>query len=85
MTLLYYYVLLVLGCEKLLRCEKYVELLDVFNGSKSKILVYNKKDDDPHLEIRMFVNVRKLYIWEMYLAQPVSMKWCLMVSRNLIV
>ena len=33
-------------------CEKYAKLHDVlFNGSKSKILVYNKKDADPHVEI----------------------------------
>ena len=33
-------------------CEKYAKLHDVlFNGSKSKLLVYNKKDGDPHCEI----------------------------------
>ena len=33
-------------------CEKYAKLHDVlFNGSKSKLLVYNKKDADPHCEI----------------------------------
>ena len=33
-------------------CEKYAKLHDVlFNGSKSKLLVYNKKDADPHFEI----------------------------------
>ena len=50
---LYYYVLLVLVCEKMTEvCEKYVKLHDVlFNGSKNKLLVYNKKDADPHCEI----------------------------------
>ena len=49
---LYYYVLLVLGCKKIEKCEKYARLHDVlFNGSKSKILVYIKKDADPHFEI----------------------------------
>ena len=33
-------------------CEKYAKLHDVlFNGSKSKLLVYNKKDANPHFEI----------------------------------
>ena len=33
-------------------CEKYAKLHDVlFNGSKSKLLVYNKKDADIHFEI----------------------------------
>ena len=33
-------------------CEQYARLHDVlFNGSKSKLLVYNKKDTDPHFEI----------------------------------
>ena len=33
-------------------CAKYAKLHDVlFNGSKSKLLVYNKKDADPHCEI----------------------------------
>ena len=33
-------------------CEKYAKLHDVlFSGSKSKLLVYNKKDADPHCEI----------------------------------
>ena len=33
-------------------CEKYAKLHDVLlNGSKSKLLVYNKKDADPHFEI----------------------------------
>ena len=33
-------------------CEKYAKLHGVlFNGSKSKLLVYNKKDADPHCEI----------------------------------
>ena len=46
-------VLLVLGCKKMIEvCEKYTKLHDVlFNGSKSKLLVYNKKDVDPHFEI----------------------------------
>ena len=33
-------------------CEKYAKLHDVlFSGSKSKLLVYNKKDADPHFDI----------------------------------
>ena len=49
----YYYVLLVLGCEKSIEvCEKYAKLHDVlFNGSISKLFVYNKKDADLRFEI----------------------------------
>ena len=32
-------------------CEKYAKLHDVFNGTKSKILIYNKKDADPHFKV----------------------------------
>ena len=33
-------------------CEKHAKLHDVlFNGSTSKLLVYSKKDADPHFEI----------------------------------
>ena len=41
------------GLRKIIEvCEKYAKLHDVlFNGSKSKQLVYNKKDADPHFEI----------------------------------
>ena len=67
-------------------CEKYAKLHDVlFNGPKSKILVYNE-DADPHFEINgTDVSICEKYIWEMYLAQQISTKWYLMVSRNLIV
>ena len=39
--------------EKIIEvCEKYAKLHNVlFNGTKSKVLVYNKKDADPHFEI----------------------------------
>ena len=59
----------------------------LFNRSKSKLLVYNKKDADPHFEINGadVSTCEKLHIWDMYWAQPISMKWCLMVPRNLIV
>ena len=41
------------GLRKIIEvCEKYAKLHDVLlNGSKSKTLVYNKKDADPHCEI----------------------------------
>ena len=52
-----YYIILLCptssGFQKIIEvCEKYVNLHDVlFNGSKSKILVYDKKDADPRFEI----------------------------------
>ena len=41
------------GLRKMIEvCEKYAKLQDVLlNGSKSKLIVYNKKDADPHFEI----------------------------------
>ena len=41
------------GLRKIIEvCEKYPKLHDVlFNESKCKIFVYNKKDADPHFEI----------------------------------
>ena len=41
------------GLRKIIEvCEKHAKLYDVlFNGSKSKLLVYNKKDADPLFEI----------------------------------
>ena len=38
------------GLRKMIEvCEKYAKVHDVlFNRSKSKLLVYNKKDADPH-------------------------------------
>ena len=51
--ILYCYVLLVLGYQQILRCvKKYAKLQDVlFNGSKLKLLVYNKKGADLHFKI----------------------------------
>ena len=65
-------------------CEKYTKLHDVlFNGSKIKILVYNKKDADMHFRINgtdVSTCEKTIHLGN---AQPISMKWCLMVSRNL--
>ena len=63
-----------------MRCvKKYAKLQDVlFNGSKSKLLVYNKKDADPHFDINGtdVSHMRKLYILEMYFIAFTGIKKC---------
>ena len=83
---LYYHVLLFMDCEKLLKCVKIYHYV-LFNEIKSKLLVYNKKDADPHCEINGsdISTFEKTIHLEMYLPQPISIRWCLTVLSNVII
>ena len=77
------------GLRKLIVvCEKYAKLHHVlFKGSKANCWCASRRMLIRILKqmVRMFLHVRKQYIWEIYFAQLISMKWCLMVSSDLTV